>query len=174
MRHINVPNDVARALQKQLIARKWDRDRKKADTKYIPVVALVNGKIARTTLVPAGSGRFRMQINTALRKAAGADTGDLVGVELRLDLESRELPVPADLRAGLRRHPKAWKAFEALAPGHRRHFIAWFDSAKSEAARGRRLARAIDVLLERAMLGPNRQPAPARTCRVSQSGRTRK
>lgn len=95
-----------------------------------------------------------MQINTKLRKAAQADVGDLVGVELRIDRESRELPLPADLKAGLKQHPKAWKAFQALAPGHRRHFIQWFDSAKSAEARDRRLNRAIDVLLERALLAP--------------------
>ena len=30
------------------------------------------------TLVPAGAGRYRLQLNTALRKAAHADTGDVV------------------------------------------------------------------------------------------------
>ena len=64
---------------------------KRAKPKYIPVVAIVDGKSARTTLVPAGAGRYRMQINTALRKAAQADVGDVVSVELRLDRESREL-----------------------------------------------------------------------------------
>lgn len=100
-----------------------------------------------------------MQINTALRKAAKVDAGDVVSVELRLDLASRELPVPPDLRDGLKAIPKARKAFEALAPGHRRHFIAWFDSAKSLDARQRRLERAIDALLERALLQP---PRPAK------------
>ncbi len=124
--------------------------------KYIPVVAIVNGRSSRTTLVPAGDGRHRMQINTALRKAAHADVGDVVSIELRLDRESRELPVPADLRAALKEHPKARKAFEALAPGHRRQFIKWFDSAKAPETRIRRLGRAIDVLLERALLQPSR------------------
>jgi uncharacterized protein YdeI (YjbR/CyaY-like superfamily) len=98
-----------------------------------------------------------MQINTALRKAARADVGDVVGVELRLDLSSRNLPIPPDLRAGLKPHPKAWKAFEALTQGHRRHFIEWFDSARSAGARGRRLDRAIDLLLKRALLRPSKQ-----------------
>jgi Bacteriocin-protection, YdeI or OmpD-Associated/Domain of unknown function (DUF1905) len=141
-------------------ARKADSDGAKGASgqpKYIPVVAIVNGKLARTTLVPAGGGRFRMQINTALRKAARADAGDLVGVELRLDRESRELPLPTDLRAGLKAHRKAWNAFQALAPGHRRQVIKYFDSAKSAAARSRRLARMIDFLLERALLGPDRR-----------------
>jgi Bacteriocin-protection, YdeI or OmpD-Associated/Domain of unknown function (DUF1905) len=170
MRHIDVPADIARELQAQMrdanlddVGRRRSKHMpgKSAQSRYIPVAAVVNGKIARTTLVPAGGGRFRMQINSPLRKAARADVGDLVGVELRLDRESRELPLPADLRTGLKAHPKAWKAFRALAPGHRRHFIAWFDSAKSPAARHRRLIRALDALLERALLGPKRRRSPA-------------
>jgi uncharacterized protein YdeI (YjbR/CyaY-like superfamily) len=115
------------------------------------VVAIVNGRSARTTLVPAGAGRYRLQLNTALRKAARADTGDVVSVGLQLDRTPRTLPVPPDLRAGLKDHPKAWKAFEALAPGQRRQFIQWYDSAKAPETR-RRLNRALDVLLERALL----------------------
>jgi len=149
MRHVDVPDEIARELQKQT-ARGGA-----AKSKYIPVVAIVNRASARTTLVPAGGGRFRMQTNRALRKAAHADAGDVVSVELRIDRASRNLPVPPDLRAGLKQHPKAEKVFEALPPGHRRQSIQWFDSAKSEAARMRRLNRAIDHLLERAALGAN-------------------
>jgi hypothetical protein len=158
MRHVDVPDDVAHALVKEITERAGTKGRsetaKSGKPKYIPVVASVNGKTARVTLVPAGGGRYRMQINTALRKAARADVGDVVGVELRLDRASRSLPVPSDLREGLKQHPKARKAFEALTPGHRRHFIEWYDSAKSAEARRRRLDRAIDVLLERALLRP--------------------
>jgi hypothetical protein len=119
----------------------------------------VNGRTSRTTLVPSGDGRYRMQINTAQRKAAHADVGDIVSIELRLDRDSRELPVPADLRAALKEHPKARKAFERLASGQRRQFIKWFDSAKAPETRVRRLGRAIDVLLERAILRSRRRPA---------------
>jgi bacteriocin resistance YdeI/OmpD-like protein/uncharacterized protein DUF1905 len=155
MRHVDVPDEIARRLQKQMASGKRASKREKqAKPKYIPVVAIVSGKTARATLLPAGGRRYRMQINTALRKAARADAGDVVSVELRLDRESRELTVPADLRAGLKRHPKAWKAFEALGPGHRRHIIRWYDSAKSAEARKRRLDRAVDHLLERALLRP--------------------
>jgi hypothetical protein len=157
MRHVDVPEGVSSALIKEMQrARKSRAPSGAAKPKYIPVVAIVNGRSARVTLVPAGGGRFRMQINTALRKAARVDAGDLVSVQLRLDRASRSLPVPSDLRAGLKSVPKANKAFDALAPGHRRHFIQWFDSAKSPEARQRRLDRAIDVLLERAFLQPRR------------------
>ena len=158
MRHVDVPEDVAQALEEEFArgsgAEKLRKHPRAARPKYIPVVAMVNGKSARATLVPAGGGRYRMQINTALRKAARADVGDMVGVELRIDRASRSLPVPPDLSAGLRPHLKAWKAFEELTPGQRRQFIVWFNSAKSVEARRRRLDRAIDVLLERALLRP--------------------
>jgi hypothetical protein len=181
MRHVDVPEEISTALVKELAkaskgsgaSRRGQRGvwkyaqsgaakaNERTSPKYIPVSAIVNGRRSRTTLVPAGGGRFRMQINTALRKAARVDAGDIVEVELRLDLESRELPVPPDLRVGLKAVPKAWRAFESLTSAHRRHFIQWFDSAKSPEARQRRLDRAADVLLERALLKPRRRAARA-------------
>lgn len=163
MRHVDVPPEIADALLKQFQSSKRTpatakpktaKSAKPAKPKYVPVVAIVNGRTARITLTPAGGGRYRIQLNTALRKAARADVGDVVSVELRLDLASRDLPVPADLRAALKEHRKARQAFEELPAGHRRHFIAWFDSAKGPDARIRRLGRAIDHLLERALLRP--------------------
>lgn len=167
MRHVDVPEDVATALLVEMDGRKKPMKHAPAKQdgakpKYIPVVAIVNRCSARTTLVPAGGGRFRMQINTALRKAARVDVGDPVSVELRLDVASRELPVPDDLRAGLKAIPKAHKAFDSLTPAHRRHIIQYFDSAKSAEARQRRLDRTIDMLLERTLLRPPRRAAKAR------------
>src|SRR5579863_5041795 len=175
MRHVDVPAEISHALAKALAVSDKIEDSKPVGgakrtatkstdpikrsksklPKYIPVVALVNGRTSRTTLVPAGDGRYRMQIVTELRKAAHADVGDVVSIELRLDRESRELPVPADLRAALKERPKARKAFEQLPPGLRRQYINWFDSAKGAEARRRRLGRAMEILLERAILGPS-------------------
>jgi len=84
------------------------------------------------------------------------DWGDAVSVELRIDLASRAVPVPADLRAALARHPKARKGFDMMPPGHRRQFLLWFASAKRPETRRKHLERAIDHLIERAILKPNR------------------
>jgi hypothetical protein len=157
MRHVDVPDEVARALQKQIAsggASKRGKPDKPEKPKYIPVVAIVGGKSTRTTLVPAGGGRYRMQINTAQRKSAGGDAGDLVTVELRIDLASRVVAIPADLREALARHPKARKAFEEMPPGHRRQFLMWCASGKRPETRRKHLDRAIDHLLERALLHP--------------------
>ena len=171
MRHVEVPLDIADALIAQLHTSKAKRAssaskaaskrRKEAKPKYVPIVAIVNGCSARITLMPAGGGRYRIQLNTALRKAAHADVGDVVGVQLRLDRASREEPVPADLRLALKENPAAQRAFDELATGQRRHFITWFDSAKGTDTRIRRLGRAMDFLLARA-LSPKSQASRAR------------
>lgn len=149
MRHVDVPDKIARRLQKQMASGKRGTQ---AKPKYIPVVAIVGGKSTRTTLVPAGGGHYRMQINTAQRKAAGVDAGEVVSVELRIDLASRAVAVPADLQAALAKHPKARKAFEAMPPGHRRQFLMWCASGKRPETRRKHLDRAVDHLLERALL----------------------
>src|SRR5262249_694586 len=148
MRHVDVPEEVSSELAKQAGKARLNAARGKKG-KYIPVVATGDCVSARTTLVPAGAGRYRLESNTAPRKPARADTGDVIRVELALDAAPRTLPVPADLQAALEKHSKAAKAFAEFAPGMRRQFTMWFDSAKSPAARQKRLARAMDILLER-------------------------
>ncbi len=104
MRHVDVPEEIGRALEKE-----------SGKKKHIPVVATMNGRSTRTTLVPAGGGRYRLQIITALRKAAGdADAGDMIGVALKFDDEPREISVPPELSAVLKDHPKARKEFEGV------------------------------------------------------------
>lgn len=115
------------------------------------------------TLVPAGGGRYRVQLNTALRKAARADAGDEVSVTLRLDRVSREPAVPSDLRMALKENPEARKIFEALTTGHRRHIVEWFDSARGVDTRIRRLGFTIEFLLKRGREGSlDRRCAPKR------------
>jgi Bacteriocin-protection, YdeI or OmpD-Associated/Domain of unknown function (DUF1905) len=172
MRHVYVPAEIADALTAQLRGgqgkprqskgKPRSKNPKQLKPKYVPVVAIVNGRSARVTLMPAGGGRYRIQLNTALRKAARADVGDVVSVELRLDRASREERVPPDLRLALKENPAALAAFDELTSGHRRHFIKWFDSAKGTDTRIRRLGRAMDFLLERAL---SRKTKIARTRR---------
>jgi uncharacterized protein YdeI (YjbR/CyaY-like superfamily) len=153
MRHVNVPDDIVSALRKQIgepaAAAKCPAGKR---SKYIPVIATVGEKSTRTTIVPAGGGKYRMQINTAQRRAAKVDWGDPVTVELRIDLASRAVPVPADLRAALAKHPKARRGFHEMPPGHRRQFLLWLGASKNPETRRKHLDRAIDHLVERALL----------------------
>jgi Bacteriocin-protection, YdeI or OmpD-Associated/Domain of unknown function (DUF1905) len=142
LRYVDVPEEIGRALEKE-----------SGKKKHIPVVAIVNGRSTRTTIMPAGGGHYRLQFNVTLRKAARADVGNVVGVELRLDRKSRAMLYPPDLRAPLERHPRLQKEFARLAPGLRRQFLLALLRAKSPQTRQKRIARLLEILLERTLLG---------------------
>jgi hypothetical protein len=151
LRYVDVPEDIGHALAIEYTG-SADPARKKTKLKYIPVVAIVNGRSTRTTLVPAGGGRYRLQFNATLRKAARADVGEVAGIELRIDRESRELPISPDLQEAFKTHRVQRKVFEKLGVGTRRQFLMYLSKAKSPEVRRKRIARLMDVLLERALL----------------------
>jgi len=160
LRYVDVPEEVGRALKAEYARRGSEARKVKGERgKYIPVVAIVNGRSTRTTLVPAGAGRYRLQFNVTLRKAARADVGEVVGVALKLDREPRELPVPPDLQAALGKRRLLQREFDGLPPGQRRQSLLYLSAAKAPETRRKRLARLAEVLLERALL---RQPKPTK------------
>jgi hypothetical protein len=53
------------------------------------------------------------------------------------------LKVPSYVLAALRKNPKAFAAFHALAPGYRREYVEWIVEAKTDETRDRRLAQAL-------------------------------
>lgn len=160
LRYVDVPEDIGRALKRDYARRGSAARKVKGELgKYIPVVAMVNGRRTRTTLVPGGAGLYRLQFNATLRKAARADVGEVVGVALKLDREPRELPVPPDLRAALRKRRILLLEFDRLPPGQRRQFLLYLSAAKAPETRRKRLARLGEVLLEHALL---RQPKRAK------------
>lgn len=164
MRHVDVPEDIASALIEQLCAapKKSSKAKLVAKPKHIPVVAAVNHVSVRTTLVPAGGGHYRLQLNTRLRKAGRADAGDMIGVTLKLDTDSRKVKVPTELAWELKKHPLARNEFDRLPPGHRRQLLLYYLRAKSPKAKANTLEKFIDHLRERALLGPSsRKPKPS-------------
>lgn len=55
---------------------------------------------------------------------------------------------PPDLVAAFRKKPKAKATFEALSPSQKREYVEWITEAKQEATRQRRLATAIEWLVQ--------------------------
>lgn len=60
---------------------------------------------------------------------------------------------PAYIAKALKARPRAWTAFQALAPSHRRLYLTWIHSAKRDETRQRRLREAIRRLLRGETLG---------------------
>jgi uncharacterized protein YdeI (YjbR/CyaY-like superfamily) len=52
--------------------------------------------------------------------------------------------VPAYFLAALRRNPKAREAFDAFPRSHKREYVDWIDSAKTDETRQRRLTTALE------------------------------
>ncbi|MGD8415174.1 MAG: YdeI/OmpD-associated family protein [Candidatus Latescibacterota bacterium] len=118
----------------------------------VPVILTVGRRSVRTNLVSRGGGTFRVFINSDLRRAANADLGDVIDVEIRLDLTDREPDVPSDLESALKRAGLSWRQFNELTVNQRREMVAFVQAAKQETTRLRRISRVLEVLEE--MSGP--------------------
>jgi hypothetical protein len=112
-----------------------------------PVAATVNGYTWRTTIVRM-RGEFVLGLSRAVRTEAGVEAGDTVRVELELDTAPREVEVPPALATALAEDPRAGAAFAGMAYTHRKEYARWIAEAKREETRERRVAQALQMLVE--------------------------
>ena len=72
------------------------------------------------------------------------------GVKLppRIKKPVEELRVPNYLKLIFKKNKKAQTAFENFPPSHRREYIQWFEDAKTEETRDKRLAQGIEWIAE--------------------------
>jgi len=68
----------------------------------------------------------------------------------RLELPTK---LPLYIETALKKRPAALRFFEALAPSHRRKYVAWIESAKRDETKVRRLNEAIRLLAAGKPLG---------------------
>ena len=62
--------------------------------------------------------------------------------------EQKELAMPDYLKVALKKNKKALTAFENFPPSHRIEYIMWFEEAKSEETRDKRLAQGLEWMAE--------------------------
>ena len=84
----------------------------------------------------------------ALLKKARQLNDEGVKIEKPKRLPKKEAKTPADLAAALTKNKKAAATFENFSPSHRREYIEWIASAKSDETRKRRLDQALEWLGE--------------------------
>ncbi len=60
----------------------------------------------------------------------------------------KELPIPNYLKTELKKNKKAQTAFEIFPPSHRKEYIQWFEEAKTEETRNKRLAQGLEWMSE--------------------------
>jgi len=111
------------------------------------VLVTVRGHTYRTSIAAWGDD-YMLPFAAEHREATGAVAGDEVEVAIELDAAPREVEVPPDFAAALKREPTARTFFESLSYSQQRWFVLGIEGAKKPETRQRRIDAAIDRLRE--------------------------
>lgn len=129
-RYIEIPADIAQEL-------------KPGYKKSFTVKGFLdNHRIEQVSLLPMGEGNFIIPLNADTRKALQKTEGALVHVQLEED--TSEFEYPEDIMMCLNDDEDAFTFFNSLPGSHRKYFIKWIESAKTEATRVKRIAQMIN------------------------------
>jgi uncharacterized protein YdeI (YjbR/CyaY-like superfamily) len=71
-----------------------------------------------------------------------------VKVPRPLKHEKKDIPMPADLAAALKKNAKARAAYDGFRPSHKREYLEWITQAKTDETRRRRLDTAVRWMSE--------------------------
>jgi hypothetical protein len=109
------------------------------------VVVSLKGYSYRSTVAVMG-GKFMLPLAKEHRDKAGVKGGDKVDVTLEVDDAPREVEVPKDLAAALKK-AGARAAFDKLAFTHRKEHVRSIEEAKAAETRVRRIEKAVAMVL---------------------------
>ena len=110
-----------------------------------PVTVIVNGFAYRTTVAVMG-GDYMVGLSGERRAAAGVNGGDMVDVDIELDVAPREIDVPADFAAALDAEPAARATFDRLSYSNKSWHTLQIEGARTDETRVRRIARSVAIL----------------------------
>lgn len=68
-------------------------------------------------------------------------------------IKTSEIALSDDIESALKANRKAWENFGKLAPGYRKQYVAWLQTARRPETRAKRLAEAIALLEKNLKLG---------------------
>ncbi len=112
---------------------------------HIPVCIAINKQQFDQTLVKY-SGKWRLYLNTPMRKAAKKDVGDSVGIKIQYDPKDRSIPIHSKFDAALKKNKKAKQAFEKLSSYKQKEISRYLHHLKTEESLNRNITRAINFL----------------------------
>jgi hypothetical protein len=121
---------------------------KLASGKRPKVAVTLNGYTYRSTVAVMG-GQFMLPLAKAHREAAGVKPGQKVEVALELDTAPREVEIPKDFAAALKKAGLR-AAFDKLAFTHRKEHVRAIEEAKAAETRARRIDKALAMVAAKA------------------------
>ncbi len=93
------------------------------------------------------SGKWRLYLNTPMRKAAGKDVGDKIGLQIDFDGEPRTTPTHPKLKKAFEENNEARIAFDKLSPSRQKEILRYINFLKSEESIDKNVKRAISYLV---------------------------
>lgn len=117
----------------------------KKDKGPIQIRGTLNGHSFIQTLVKY-SGKWRLYLNTPMRKAAKIDVGDLANFEIEFDPEIRTIAMHPKLQAALESNSKAKEVFNRQSPSKQKEIVRYISFLKNEASVDKNVKRAIEFL----------------------------
>lgn len=107
----------------------------------------VNNYTYRNSIASMG-GRFLISVSADIRSKTGIKGGDKVTVTLELDIQPREVVLPADFEKALKANKEAKAFFETLSYSNKQRYVLPIGEAKTEETRQRRIEKAVKELNE--------------------------
>ena len=105
------------------------------------VTVTLNGYTYRSTVAVMG-GKFMLPLAKVHREASGVKDGEKVEVTLEFDAAPREVEVPKDLAAALKK-AGVRAGVDALAFTYRKEHVRSIEEAKAPETRARRIEKAV-------------------------------
>lgn len=121
-------------------------DKAGKDKGAIPVKLKIGGQNFIQNLVKY-SGKWRLYLNTPMRKAAAKDVGDTIGIQIDFDAKSRTIPVHPKLKKAFKENKEAKAAFDKLSPSRQKEILRYINFLKSEESVDKNVQRAIAHLI---------------------------
>jgi len=118
------------------------------DKGHIPIKGTINDYPFIQTLVKY-SGKWRLYLNTPLRKGAASEVGDTVNINIQFDTDERTTPMHPALHSALQKNKKANAVFAQLPPSRQKEIKRYINHLKTEEAIKKNIQRAIDFLLDK-------------------------
>lgn len=112
----------------------------------VTVDGTLAGQPFQATLQPDGQGSHWLKVENELCKAAGAEAGEAIELEIAPVEKEPEPNVPPDLRKALAANPAAQATWKDITPVARRDWIHWITSGKKAETRVKRIGVACDKL----------------------------
>ena len=111
----------------------------------IPVRGKLNNHSFIQTLVKY-SGKWRLYLNSPMRRGANADVGDTIKVDIEFDAKERTITMHPKLEDALNKNTMAKLAYEKLRASRQKEITRYLNSLKTEESVDRNIKRALAFL----------------------------